>query len=130
MKKRGLWIFFFTIIISLSSGYAYCQNSINVDYGGLNMARQCIKQNNYVLAYKYLIIFKYSNLQRLQTKENSENLTKLEKQINEIEAYLLENYSWVDEIKIRGFKDAQIDSTLQALRVHHKKIAVQNIEIN
>ncbi|BAU53264.1 hypothetical protein [Mucilaginibacter gotjawali] len=127
MKKFPLRLFFFALILLLNYNNGYSQNKPYIDYGGLNMARQAVNDKNYILAYKYLIIFKYTNLQRLKSNENTDCLAKLNNQIDQIEEYLLQNYSLLDVKKIRGFSETQIDSTFKA---RSQKIIIQNVIIN
>lgn len=96
------------------------------DYSSYEISKKYKKDNNFILAYKHLLIFKFSNIERLNKPENAEALKKLDLQIKELEEHLMQNYAWYDIKKSRGFSDKQLDSTLKN---QSKKIIFKDINI-
>jgi hypothetical protein len=103
---------------------ASCQSP---DYSSYEIAKKYKKDNNFVLAYKHLLIFKFSNIERFNKPENSNALNQVDTQIKQIEEYLSQNYAWYDIKKSRGFSDKQLDSTLknQGRHIKFDDIAIQ-----
>src|ERR1700723_654264 len=109
--KKQIYIFLVLISCFLFSEKALSQEA--VDYSNYNLAKDYIKQNNFILGYKNLLIFKYTNLARLNRPENAGALNKVNKQLEDIEDYLSQNYSWYSVKKARGWSDEKLDSTLK-----------------
>jgi hypothetical protein len=82
------------------------------DYSSYEIAKKFQREHNYVMTYRYLLIFKYSNLDLLQKPANKNTLMALEAKISEFEDFLSQAIalSTIDLTKIRGFSDHQIDS--------------------
>jgi hypothetical protein len=83
------------------------------DYTSYNIARQYQKDRNMLFAYKYLIIFKYSNLDILKKTSNYDALVQIDNQIAQLEKYInaVEYRS-----TSRGFTPDQLDSIVIAQR--------------
>ena len=84
------------------------------DYSSLELAKVYQKEKNYVFAYKHLLIFKFTNLERLMKPQNKSVLVTLDKNIEEFEQLLKQNISWYDIKRSRGFSDKAMDSTFKA----------------
>jgi hypothetical protein len=117
--KAFLIILFF---VTFSASKLFAQAT---DYSSYEIAKLYNKKRNYVLCYKYLLIFKYSNLTKLQQSSNNIELLKLEGMISQMEGLLLQSSDFIQTVKVRGFSPA--DSTFKSM---DKTITLTNIEIN
>jgi hypothetical protein len=114
----------FTVII-LSS--LFCNRAEAQDYSSYNIAKKFLGERDYLKAYKYMIIFEYSNMDRLQKIENAAALKNIEKQISQLEEYLTSNVSWY-VIKIsKGWTDQQVKDSTQnkASEIRLQHITIQ-----
>lgn len=106
----------FCILLVLVTSLLFSKNALSqdaVDYSNYGIAKDYIKHNSFILGYKNLLIFKYTNLTRLNKPENVNALSRINKQIEDVEDYLSQNYSWYDIKKSRGWSDVKLDSTLK-----------------
>lgn len=115
------------IMLFLGLAFSYNLFSQTTDYSSYEIAKKYRKENNFVLAYKHLIIFKFSNIDKLNEPKNAETLTKLEKQISEVEDYLKQNIAWYEIKKSRGFSDKKLDSLFKNQAT---EIQLESIKIN
>jgi len=104
-----------------------CPSANAQDYSAYNIAKTHLGERNYLLAYKFMLIFKYSNLDRLQKKENAAALNSIDNQISVLEDYLSSNVSWYVIKQSKGWTDQQIQdsSQNQARAIRLKKITIQ-----
>jgi hypothetical protein len=98
------------------------------DYSSYDIALKYQNDENYIMAYKHLLIFEYSNYAMLHQAANSKSLRQLEKQISEYEEFLKESVSNCSlSIKsFRGFTDGQIDSLFSRRR---KPLIIQPLRL-
>jgi hypothetical protein len=118
----------YAIIISVSVLLMYSAIVVGqeVDYSSYEIAKKYQRDGNSLFAYKHLLIFKYSNLERLRKPENRPTLKTLDNKIEEYENLLQQNVSWFEVKKYRGFSDVELDS---ALNTKLKKITLENIKV-
>ena len=112
MKPKAV----FCIALLFTTSLLFSQKVLSqdvVDYSNYNIAKDYIKQNSFILGFKNLLIFKYTNLNRLNKPENANALNRINKQIEDVEDYLSQNYSWYDIKKSRGWSDEKLDATLK-----------------
>jgi hypothetical protein len=94
-----------------------------VDFSSYEIAKKYQNDKNYLFAYKHLLIFKFTNLDRLIRPENKNSYSTINKQIAEFEGILQQDIIGYDEIKARGFTKPQFDSIIS---IKHKKILNDN----
>ncbi len=87
-----------------------------VDYSSFEIAKKYQRDNNMLMAYKHLIIFKYTNINLLNRQENFNALKMLDAQIRQVEDYLQQDARWYVSKKSYGFSNAQLDSVLKEQR--------------
>ena len=106
MKK----IYLLCLVIAFTSTAVLAQ-----DYSSYEIAKMYQKDKDYVLSYKHLLIFEYTNYAILHKSVNNELLRQLEKEISDFESYLKQNETdcSIDIKKYRGFSDDQVDSAFQ-----------------
>lgn len=97
------------------------------DYSSYERAQTYHKNKQYVLAYKYLIIFKYTNLGKLSRPENKDALEQLDSEITDMETYLSQCTVLIRLSRARGFTPAEVDSaiTQNVGGIKLKQIAIQ-----
>lgn len=88
--------------------------SQSVDYSSYEIAKKYQRDNNILMVYKHLIIFKYANINLLNKQENRESLKALDSQIRKVEDYLQQDARWAITKKNYGFTNAQLDSAIKA----------------
>lgn len=82
------------------------------DYSIYEKARNFHKKKQYVQAYKYLLIFKYTNIKKLTEPQNKQSLEDIDGEIIDLENYLSQNAVLIRISEARGFTPAEIDSTI------------------
>jgi hypothetical protein len=127
MKIALYLLVFFTMQSLFTTSRAYGQITKEPDYSSYNIARQYQKDKNFLLSYKYLIIFKYVNLERLQKSVNQNALIQLDNQIGQLENYLSEKEALIDIKNARGFTDHQLDSLF---KVQKKELIFKEIKLD
>ena len=87
------------------------------------LAREYQKNEDYLMAYKCLLIYKYTNLNLLQKPSNSAILNKLDATIQSFENWLALRLilSSATRKKVSGYTDHQLDS------LYRKKLPPINI---
>ena len=123
MRMPRLVLCLFLFLISMEISQAQTKEP---DYSSYDISKTYFKDKNYLFAYKYLIIFKFTNLQLLTQSVNKDALSQLDRQIGQMEDYIRQNVGWIDLKRARGFSDHQVDS---ALKDQSKKIEFRPIEI-
>ena len=83
------------------------------DYSAYSIAKSYYSDHKYIFAYKYLIIFKTANLDRLNKPENSATLTALDKEISDLEDLLTQNLNWYTIKSARGWSDKSLVDSLK-----------------
>lgn len=113
-----IWAYFIFLIFYTSSSAQ--------DYSGYEIAKKYNKEHNYLLTYKYLVIFKTTNLGRLNKSENAESLRALDAQISKLEDLLSQNINWYQLKKVRGWSDIVL---LDSLKTRNRQFQFEAITI-
>jgi len=124
MIMKHLIIVLMLLSIVLSSAYS---KRYDFDYSFYEKARSFHKKKQYVQAYKYLLIFKYTNIKKLSEPQNKQSLTDIDSEIIDLENYLSQNAVLIRISEARGFTSAEVDSTIvkKVEEVKLKDIVVQ-----
>lgn len=107
MKNIRLTI---AIVLLCLSGIIRCKAQ---DYSAYSIAKSYYAEHKYIFAYKYLIIFKTTNLDRLNKPENSATLHVLDKEISDLEGLLTQNLNWYKIKSARGWSDKVLADSLK-----------------
>ena len=83
------------------------------DYSAYRIAKSNYNEHNYLLAYKYLIIFKFTNIDRLNKPDNGATLKALDKEIGDLENLLSQNMNWYSIKSARGWSDKSLADSLK-----------------
>jgi hypothetical protein len=114
-----------TLLLLLILTYAIAWGQDDTEY---KIAKRYQDNENYLLAYKHLLLFRCANLQYLQRPSNKSQLEQLDNYIEEFEVYLGQRLILSPLVlrKIRGYTDHQLDS---AFRDRGKSIKLKDINI-
>ncbi len=95
------------------------------DYTGIQMAREYQANHNYLLAYKYLVIYRWVNDRLFEKPVNRDSREKLEATIGVFEDCLNQRIvlSPKEIIKMKGFSNQQLDSVCRDVM---KSIRIEN----
>ena len=83
------------------------------DYSAYSIAKSYYTDHKYIFAYKYLIIFKVTNLDRLSKPENRATLNALDKEISDLEDLLTQNLSWYSVKSAKGWSDKALADSIK-----------------
>jgi hypothetical protein len=83
------------------------------DYSAYSIAKSYYSDHKYIFAYKFLIIFKTTNLDRLNKPENRATLNALDKEISDLEDLLTQNLNWYSIKSAKGWSDRIVTDSLK-----------------
>jgi hypothetical protein len=94
------------IFLSISTSL-FGQDQLEYDF-----ARECARNHNYLLAYKHLIIYKYTNLRYFEAPANAGSLRQVDGYIASYEEYLGRQVmlSPTERSKVKGYTPGKADS--------------------
>jgi hypothetical protein len=98
------------VIMTLSFGNSYCQTEIDIRSSAYAIGKQDYRNGDYVDAYRYLLAYKYSHYDQLNSADNKEAFEGLNKAILYCEAQIKRGLSSFSSYEGRGYSQTEVEA--------------------